>query len=145
MQTSLLSISQTYVCEIDIKSVPVQRLSYERVVNLFGVGEAVAIRRKAIGLTQAQVAVKVGISRASIANIESGRQKVLLHQVYLFAEALKLPSIMQLLPKSLVRGENDMVVPISRSDISERQKAQVSDALMGMFGNGTTLAASDDS
>jgi len=108
-------------------------------------GEAVAIRRKAIGLTQAQVAVKVGISRASIANIESGRQKVLLHQVYLFAEALKLPSIMQLLPKSLVRGENDMVVPISRSDISERQKAQVSDALMGMFGNGTTLAASDDS
>jgi hypothetical protein len=52
---------------------------------------------------------------------------------------------MQLLPKSLVRGENDMVVPISRSDISERQKAQVSDALMGMFGNGTTLAASDDS
>ena len=53
-------------------------------------GEAVAIRRKAIGLTQAQVAVKVGISRASIANIESGRQKVLLHQVYLFAEALKL-------------------------------------------------------
>ena len=108
-------------------------------------GEAVAIRRKAIGLTQAQVAVKVGISRASIANIESGRQKVLLHQVYLFAEALKLPSIMQLLPKSLVRGENDMVVPISRSDISERQKAQVSDALMGMFGNSTTLAASDDS
>ena len=61
-------------------------------------GEAVAIRRKAIGLTQAQVAVKVGISRASIANIESGRQKVLLHQVYLFAEALKLPSIMHFCP-----------------------------------------------
>lgn len=107
-------------------------------------GEAVATRRKAMGLTQAQVAVKVGISRASIANIEAGRQKVLLHQVYLFAEALTLPSIMSLLPKSLLRGENDVVVPISRSDISERQKAQVSDALMGMFANGATPVVSDE-
>lgn len=108
-------------------------------------GEAVAIRRKALHLTQAQVAAKVGISRASIANIEAGRQKVLLHQVYLFAEALKLPSIMALLPKSLLRGENDVVVPISRDDISERQKAQVSDALMGMFASSPTHSASDES
>lgn len=108
-------------------------------------GEAVAIRRKAMSLTQAQVAAKVGISRASIANIESGRQKVLLHQVYLMAEALKLPSIMALLPKSLLRGESDLSVPISRDDISERQKAQVSDALMGMFASSPALSASDES
>lgn len=108
-------------------------------------GEAVAIRRKAMSLTQAQVAAKVGISRASIANIESGRQKVLLHQVYLLAEALKLPSIMSLVPKSLLRGESDIVVPISRDDISDRQKAQVSDALMGMFANSPVLTASDES
>ncbi len=107
-------------------------------------GEAVAIRRKAMRLTQAQVAAKVGISRASIANIESGRQKVLLHQVYLFAEALKLPSIMSLLPKSLLRGEGDLAVPISREDISERQKAQVSDALMDMFASNPGLSASDE-
>ena len=107
-------------------------------------GEAVAIRRKAMSLTQTQVAAKVGISRASIANIESGRQKVLLHQVYLLAEALKLPSIMSLLPKSLLRGENDVVVPISRDDISERQKAQVSDALMGMFASSPAIAATDE-
>ena len=44
-------------------------------------GRAVATRRKMVGLTQAEVAKDVGISRASIANIESGRQKVLLHQV----------------------------------------------------------------
>ena len=108
-------------------------------------GDAVAIRRKAMRLTQAQVAAKVGISRASIANIESGRQKVLLHQVYLIAEALKLPSIMSLLPKSLLRGESDVTVPISRDDISERQKAQVNDALMGMFASSPALSASDKS
>lgn len=108
-------------------------------------GEAVAIRRKAMSLTQAQVAAKVGISRASVANIESGRQKVLLHQVYLLAEALKLPSIMALLPKSLLRGESDLAVPISRDDISKRQKAQVSDVLMGMFAGSPAVSVSDES
>ncbi len=108
-------------------------------------GQAVAIRRKAMSLTQAQVAARVGISRASIANIESGRQKVLLHQVYLLAEALKLPSIMSLLPKTLLRGDSEVVVPISRDDISERQKAQVSDALMGIFANDKALVASNES
>jgi transcriptional regulator with XRE-family HTH domain len=107
-------------------------------------GEAVAIRRKAMRLTQAQVATKVGISRASIANIESGRQKVLLHQVYLLAEALKLPSIMSLLPKSLLQSGGDLAVPISRDDISERQKAQVSDALMGMFASSPAITATDE-
>ena len=107
-------------------------------------GEAVATRRKAMRLTQAQVATKVGISRASIANIESGRQKVLLHQVYLLAEALKLPSIMSLLPKSLLRSDGDLDVPISRDDISERQKAQVSDALMGMFSSSSAIAPTDE-
>jgi transcriptional regulator with XRE-family HTH domain len=108
-------------------------------------GKAIAIRRKAMSLTQAQVAVKVGISRASIANIESGRQKVLLHQVYLFAEALMLPSIMALLPKAMLRGESEVSLPISRDDISERQKAQVSDAFMGMFNGGKILSTSDKS
>lgn len=107
-------------------------------------GEAVATRRKAMRLTQAQVATKVGISRASIANIESGRQKVLLHQVYLLAEALKLPSIMSLLPKALLQCGGDLAVPISRDDISERQKAQVSDALMGMFTSSPAITATDE-
>ena len=108
-------------------------------------GEAVAIRRKAMSMTQAQVAAKVGISRASIANIEAGRQKVLLHQVYLLAEALKVQSIMSLVPKSLLRGESDIAVPISRDDISERQKAQVSDALMGMFASSPEASTSEES
>jgi transcriptional regulator with XRE-family HTH domain len=61
-------------------------------------GRAVATRRKMVGLTQAEVAKVVGISRASIANIESGRQKVLLHQVYGLVKALDLKAITELVP-----------------------------------------------
>ncbi|MBL0923437.1 MAG: helix-turn-helix domain-containing protein [Sphingomonadaceae bacterium] len=61
-------------------------------------GRAVATRRKMVGLTQAEVAKVVGISRASIANIESGRQKVLLHQVYGLMKALDLKAITELVP-----------------------------------------------
>ena len=80
-------------------------------------GRAVATRRKMVGLTQAEVAKAVGISRASIANIESGRQKVLLHQVYGLMKALDLKAITELVPatpprKSSAEAENaDTMMP----------------------------------
>lgn len=67
-------------------------------------GRAVATRRKMVGLTQAAVAKSVGISRASIANIESGRQKVLLHQVYGLVKALDLKAITELVPAAPPRA-----------------------------------------
>ncbi len=98
-------------------------------------GEAVATRRKKLGLTQTDIAANVGLSRASVANIECGRQKVLLHHVYLLAQALKLPSIMSLIPNALLRADTGIDLDISRDDISDKQKAQVSDALMAAFAN----------
>ena len=38
--------------------------------------------------TQEKLANAVGLTRSSIANIESGNQKILLHQIFDFAEAL---------------------------------------------------------
>src|SRR3954466_11349265 len=61
-------------------------------------GNAVSTRRKALGLTQAQLASKVKVSRASIANIESGRQNILLHHVYALAAALEFTRVGELLP-----------------------------------------------
>lgn len=61
-------------------------------------GRNVAARRKAIGKTQAEIASQLTLSRASLANIERGNQKVLLHQIYHIAKALELRDITDLIP-----------------------------------------------
>lgn len=49
----------------------------EKVYADFGL--RVAARRKSLNMTQADLARKIGLVRASVANIETGRQRVLLH------------------------------------------------------------------
>jgi len=44
--------------------------------------------REKKGIPQEELATLLGLSRSSIANIESGKQRVLLHQLLLFTEAL---------------------------------------------------------
>ena len=61
-------------------------------------GRSVAARRKAMGKTQSDIASKLSLSRASLANIERGNQKVLLHQVYRIAKALELFDVRELIP-----------------------------------------------
>jgi transcriptional regulator with XRE-family HTH domain len=50
-------------------------------------GVAVLARRKRRGLSQGQLGNIVGLTRSSVANIEAGRQRVLLHDVYAFCGA----------------------------------------------------------
>jgi transcriptional regulator with XRE-family HTH domain len=66
-------------------------------------GRRVRTRREQLRLTQADLSAKVGLSRASIANIESGRQAVLLHQFLALAEALTVPP-MDLIPSTQPAG-----------------------------------------
>lgn len=51
-------------------------------------GRRFRTRRKAVGLTQSQVAERVGLTRTSITNIEQGRQHIVLHQLFLLASAV---------------------------------------------------------
>lgn len=53
-------------------------------------GEAVRLTRLRRGMTQAELAAWVRLSRGSIANIETGRQRVLLHDLLVFARALRV-------------------------------------------------------
>jgi transcriptional regulator with XRE-family HTH domain len=89
-------------------------------------GRAVARRRKELALTQADVARQIGLTRASLANIESGRQKVLLHQVYRLAGALRLDSILGLTAPSFVIGEQaDKPLTFTGSPVTPKQQARI--------------------
>jgi len=61
-------------------------------------GREVAARREKLGLTQSKVAAQLGLTRASLANLENGRQRILLHQLFRLVAALKLKSILELVP-----------------------------------------------
>ncbi len=98
-------------------------------------GSAVSARRKALGLTQAELAGKVNMSRASIANIESGRQNILLHHVYALAAALDFSKVAELLPsmpqKPLGEGLKMMLSnqELSKQTLSQNAEAQVADLI----------------
>jgi DNA-binding XRE family transcriptional regulator len=77
-------------------------------------GERVKTARESAKLTQQMLATKVGLSRASVANIEAGRQRIVLHQAIQIAGALSLDSIAELLPTDLIQpspkmGPNEQV------------------------------------
>jgi transcriptional regulator with XRE-family HTH domain len=58
-----------------------------------------AARRIRAGLTQARLAAAVGLSRASIVNIEAGRQPVAVHHLVMIAAQLGL-SVGDLIPRA---------------------------------------------
>jgi len=62
------------------------------------VGARIRMIREAIGLDQASLARKVKMTRTSITNVEAGRQRLQLHQLLRYCEALGTS------PKHLLRG-----------------------------------------
>jgi len=100
-------------------------MANEPIYNAFG--KAVATRRRTLGWTQSELARRVGISRASIANIEGGRQSVLLHHVYALASALECANIADLLPAPVTtsnQGDFDMFI-LSDKNVTPIGKSQI--------------------
>lgn len=54
--------------------------------------------RTALGMTQEEIAKKVGLTRVSITNIEAGKQRILLHDIETIAAAFGVS------PKHMLRG-----------------------------------------
>ena len=81
------------------------RLVYKR--NIMGtldnnfyrpVADKIREARKSANLTQKMLAGNIGLTRAAVANIESGRQQILLHTLYNIADACHTDPF-KLLPK----------------------------------------------
>jgi transcriptional regulator with XRE-family HTH domain len=69
-------------------------------------GRRIRELREERAISQQALAEMSALTRASIANIESGRQRVLLHQVLRFAQALKV-DLNILVPQALYLPESD--------------------------------------
>jgi transcriptional regulator with XRE-family HTH domain len=87
-------------------------------------GRAVATRRNALDLTQSQLALRLGMSRASLANIERGEQRVYLHQGVQLAQELG-ETIGQLSPASQVRMFNMANVSHSGDKINRLEQRAI--------------------
>jgi transcriptional regulator with XRE-family HTH domain len=83
-------------------------------------GEVVRTHRERAGLTQGELARRVGMTRTSITNIESGRQKVQLHTLYDIAHAVDvspqalLPSPEAVTPEAIEDRLPEGLSPVER-------------------------------
>lgn len=89
-RTKTVQIKTRRVQRLVVVTKQVTVLQCERPYVLFGL--AVAESRRNQGITQQGLASKLSMSRGSIANIEVGRQRVLLSDVFDFAKALSIPA-----------------------------------------------------
>lgn len=96
-------------------------------------GRAVADRRREIGFTQKTVAEKLGLSRASLANLENGRQRIMVHQLFALVNALKLKSILDLVPEAWIPPEPLPDIKISGSTLSPQQQSAVETLLAAVI------------
>jgi len=89
------------------------------------IGGIIRRRRRRLELAQAELARRLGISRATLANIETGRLRVLVHHVYALAEALDIKTS-DLLPQMNKPGPTSdwAQFPIP-SDLKPQQKEQI--------------------
>lgn len=97
-------------------------------------GRAVAKRRDELGMTQAEVATKLGLSRASLANLENGRQRIMVHQLFALVHALKLNSILELVPETWIASEPLPEIKVTGGTVlSPQQQLSVESLLASAF------------
>jgi transcriptional regulator with XRE-family HTH domain len=112
-------------CVLDIRPVSLYKQAMTPDPLYKHIGAMIKARRKTLGLKQAKLAGMLGISRGSLANIETGRQSVLVHQLYRFAAALELMPFDLLpapLPEHSRSGRAELPLP---DGLNSEQKEQI--------------------
>ena len=89
-------------------------------------GELVRRYRNRLSLSQVQLGTAIGLTRASIANIETGRQRIPLHHLFRIASALKI-EIDVLLPRQAGHSAATAEPGIqSAMKLTQREQDQIS-------------------
>ena len=90
------------------------------------IGQAIRQRRKHLKLTQEKVAIQIDISRAALANIESGRQRLLVHKLYEICSVLemKLEDVLPKLDDANQRIASEGLL-LPKEDLNIRQQNQI--------------------
>ena len=98
------------------------------------IGSLIKARRKTLGLKQEKLSGALGISRGSLANIETGRQSILVHQLYHFAKALELS------PADLLPLQTTEAAKIESTDwpLPNGLKAEQKEQIAKFLSNATT-------
>jgi transcriptional regulator with XRE-family HTH domain len=101
------------------------------------IGATIRSKRRERDWSQELLAKQLGISRAALANIEAGRQRILVHQLYAFAEALGLRAD-QLLPVARELAPVEDAIRMQMPDnLSAEQVKQIA-ALIGTIQTSTS-------
>lgn len=90
------------------------------------IGSLIRDRRKTLGLKQEVLAKALNISRGSLANVETGRQGILVHQLYRFAQELEL-SPFDLLPQPPAQPRTEVSELPLPDDLKAKQKLQIAE------------------
>lgn len=85
------------------------------------IGERIRTFREAKQISQEELARRVGLSRAAVVNIEKGRQRLLVDQIFTFAGALSI-DFLDLLPISSRLSAEDFH-PRMPSSLTPSQRA----------------------
>jgi len=90
------------------------------------VGDRIAAARKAAGLSQEKLAKKAGVTRASIVNIEHGRQRPPLHLLWQIATSLELEAA-RLIPLQRELAARDAPVQLGAKVVAYIERAAQDD------------------
>jgi transcriptional regulator with XRE-family HTH domain len=99
------------------------------------IGETIRLRRKKFGLTQDALAVRVNVSRASLANIESGRQRLLIHVLYEIALELHMDpkDLLPAAPSLQEEKTSSGPVKLPQKGLKKSQRDQIQDLFSDDF------------
>jgi transcriptional regulator with XRE-family HTH domain len=90
------------------------------------IGERIAHARGAADLSQAKLALKVGITRVSIVNIEHGRQRAPVHVLWQIAKALGIDAA-RLIPSARELAARDAPVQLDPRIVTSIERAAQDD------------------